>query len=118
MGVDVLERSCRAVLLGLLLASLACAGGSSPVTETLPASSAFAELEVGMSGLAVRERLGAPQKMRRYQTWRAWVPFYFGQHTSRTDWTYPGEGRLVFSRNRYSGNLTLLEIVYEPAEES
>ena len=49
-------------------------------------------------------------------TGKAWIPFYFGPDATRTDWMYKGQGRVVFSRNKYSGALKVIRILYNPAE--
>jgi hypothetical protein len=117
MNPGVANRLRWVALILLVSGGVACAGtwrSDAPVREP-PPDSPLAGIESGMSGLAVRELLGSPSEMRAYQNFKAWVPFYFGPHTSRTDWDYAGQGRVVFSRNRYSGRLTVLEVFYDPS---
>jgi hypothetical protein len=65
----------------------------------------------------VQEILGAPTSQNTYQTGKAWIPYYYGPDTARTEWKYKGEGRVVFGINRYSGNQRVIRIDYDPAED-
>jgi hypothetical protein len=49
-------------------------------------------------------------------TGKGWIPFYYGPDTSRTDYLYKGIGRVVFSRNRYSGQLKVINLLHNPSE--
>ena len=100
-----------ALLLALLaLAACASLGGRVP-----PATSAFSKIQLGMNDADVRTLVSDPTSSRAYQIWKAWWPFYFGQDTARTDWVYEGQGRVVFARNRYSGRLSVIDVVYDPS---
>ena len=81
-----------------------------------PPGSALAKIQVGMSDTEVRKILGEPDDANGYITGKAFIPYYFGSDTSRTDWLYRGKGRVVFSRNRYSGNLKVVRVDYNPSE--
>ena len=81
-----------------------------------PAGSALAGIEVGMNDTQVRNALGNPDNSNAYMTGKAWIPFYYGPDTHRTDWMYRGQGRVVFSRNRYSGGLKVIRVLYNPNE--
>ena len=101
------------LLLALVLA--ACASwGASGQPAVPPAGSPFAKIHRGMNEVDVRKLLSEPSSSRAYQIAKAWWPFYYGQDTARTDWVYTGQGRVVFSRNRYSGRLSVIDIVYDP----
>lgn len=120
------------VLLAFLVAALcACASGSggqqaaddSPRAQAAaakgvapPASSPLAKVELGMNDYQVRKVLGDPDNARAYITGKSWIPFYYGTDTSRMDWMYKGMGRVVFSRNQYSGTLKVIRIDYNPNE--
>jgi hypothetical protein len=49
-------------------------------------------------------------------TGKAWIPFYYGGDTYRTDWMYKGKGRVVFSRNQWSGALKVIRVMHNPNE--
>ncbi len=111
-----------ASLFGLVLSSGGCAssGGSSarPAAREaeIPADSPLARIEKGMSDLDVRKAIGEPDDANMYMTGKAWIPFYYGSDTLRTDWKYSGQGRVVFSRNRYTGALKVVRVIYNPEE--
>lgn len=114
-----------------LLAACASDGGSSDAsTESAKKSSAnypagysappegskFAMIERNMNEIEVRKILGEPDDANAYMTGKAWIPFYFGSDVARTDWFYTGQGRIVFSRNRYTGALKVIKILYSADE--
>ena len=69
-----------------------------------------------MNDVEVRKILGEPDDANAYMTGKSWIPFYFGSDTARSDWNYQGTGRIVFSRNRYSGGLKVIQVMYNPDE--
>ena len=77
----------------------------------VPESSPLAKITIGMSDSDVRKLLGEPSDQRAYLTGKSWIPFYYGPDTSRTDYIYDGIGRVVFSRNQYSGQLKVIDVV-------
>jgi len=81
-----------------------------------PAGSKLAKVQVGWNEVEVRKALGEPDSSNAYQTGKGWIPFYYGPDTHRTDWMYRGQGRVVFSRNRYSGALKVIRVLYNPSE--
>lgn len=81
-----------------------------------PADSKFAEIKKDDSEYDVRKILGEPDDANAYMTGKAWIPFYFGSDVARTDWFYTGQGRIVFSRNRYTGALKVIKILYNADE--
>jgi hypothetical protein len=116
-------------LLGLVLP--ACAGdgssGASAESESAaarppqgvppPPGHPLAKVHEGMAPGQVAEVMGAPTSETSYQTGKAWIPFYWGSDLSRTDWKYKGQGRVVFSHNRWSGSQKVIRIDYDPAED-
>lgn len=112
----------------LCIGLIACASGGGGSDEATPAKAAAAsevpppagsplsKVTPGMGESDVREVLGDPDNQNSYQTGKAWIPYYHGPDTSRTDWTYEGQGRVVFSRNRYSGKLKVVRVIYNPDE--
>lgn len=93
----------------------ATAPSTEPATTPPPASSPLSKVQVGMTDLDVRKVLGEPAYERSYATGKQWIPFYYGSDLSRTSWIYAGEGQVVFSRNRYSGTLSVVEVAYDPS---
>jgi outer membrane protein assembly factor BamE (lipoprotein component of BamABCDE complex) len=82
----------------------------------VPDESPLAKINIGMSDANVRGILGEPTKQNAYMTGKGWIPFYYGPDTSRTDYVYKGIGRVVFSRNKYSGLLKVIDALYNPSE--
>ncbi len=114
-----------AVLIALVFVTGGCAsegggGGSAtratPANTAPPAGSPLSKVTVGMTDIDVRKVLGEPDRSNSYQTGKAWIPFYYGPDTARSDWMYDGQGRVVFSRNRYSGGLKVVNVIYNPSE--
>jgi outer membrane protein assembly factor BamE (lipoprotein component of BamABCDE complex) len=106
--------------LALGLAS-GCASGGDSGGQTQPAAQAqvkpitgkLAEVKLGMNDMEVRNILGDPASANNYITGKGFIPFYYGTDTTRTDWIYPGLGRVVFSRNQYSRGLKVINILAE-----
>ena len=107
--------------LALALGSIAgCAsggsGGSGSVYSAPPAGSKLAEVSLESSDAAVRQVMGEPDDSNAYMTGKGWIPFYYGPDTHRTDWIYRGQGRVVFSRNRWTGGVKVIKVMYNPNE--
>lgn len=108
----------RGVFCGALLAlSVGFAGcASTPAAPPEGADFSISEshplyaVKSRMSEVEVRNVAGNPDDSRSYMTGKQWIPFYFGSDTHRTEWIYEGEGVVVFSRNRYSGGLSAIEV--------
>jgi hypothetical protein len=130
-GIPEMLHRVTLVLLAFVIAALcACASGSgggeaadSPRAEAAaakgiapPPDSPLAKVQLGMTDLQVRKILGDPDNANAYMTGKSWIPFYFGTDASRSDWMYKGMGRVVFSRNQYSGALKVIRIDYNPNE--
>ena len=93
-------------------------GGAYPAGYSAPpAGSPFAKLTINGTEYDVRKALGEPDNANAYMTGKMWIPFYFGSDLARTDWMYTGQGRIVFSRNRWTGALKIIKILYNPNEE-
>ena len=65
----------------------------------------------------VRRIAGEPNHSNAYMTGKAWIPFYYGSDVARSDWMYTGKGRIVFSRNRYTGALKVIRVMSNPQEQ-
>lgn len=103
--------------------SMGCASGGGDgsqaapkVVVEVPASSPLAQIELGMNDTDVRRVLGDPARSNSYMTGKNFIPFYYGPDVSRSDWMYPGVGRVVFSRNRYSNGLKVIRLIHNPDE--
>lgn len=106
----------------LMVTFSACATHSSskksePVAQapatTVPPTSKFAKLEIGMARPEVHEKIGAASDFKVIASGKAWIPFYYGSDRTRTIDYYKKEGRLVYS----GGNNRLIDIVYDPDED-
>lgn len=87
-----------------------------PQYSDAPAGSPLAKVDLGMNDAEVRKILGDPDDSNAYMTGKAWIPFYYGPDTHRSDWMYRGQGRVVFSRNRWSGSMKVIRVLYNPSE--
>ena len=41
--------------------------------------------------------IGTPADMKRYESGKRWIPFYFGDDAQRIQTYYPGEGCLTYT---------------------
>ncbi|HTO06235.1 MAG TPA: hypothetical protein VMR86_04185 [Myxococcota bacterium] len=87
-----------------------------PAAKPIPKGHPFAKIQEGMSDADVKKILGDPSDRHEYITGKAFIPHYYGSDTSRSEWIYKGKGSIVFSRNRYSGNLSVVEVLYDPSK--
>lgn len=89
---------------------------ASPTAGTpIPKNHPFGKITKGMADNEVAKILGQPTDRRDYMTGKQFIPWYYGKDTSRSDWIYKGKGHIVFVRNRYSGSLTVIEVLYDPS---
>lgn len=84
--------------------------------KAAPEGTKLSKIREGMNDVEVGKIMGYPESSNSYMTGKSWIPFYFGSDTTRTDWLYKGQGRVVFSRNHYSGGLKVIRIDYNPDE--
>jgi len=122
-----MTRALRVSMMGLvaiaMLGLVGCASSGSStqadngkpanVLTAVPSGSPLAKVQTGMTEIQVRKIMGEPDNSRSYMTGKAWIPFYFGGDTHRVDWTYNGVGRVVFTRNRWSGSITVVDRMAE-----
>ncbi|HTO52970.1 MAG TPA: hypothetical protein VMR50_06240 [Myxococcota bacterium] len=87
---------------------------AAPAAKPIPKGHIFGKITTGMSDSDVRKILGEPTDRRDYVTGKAFIPYYYGSDTSRSDWIYKGKGHIVFSRNRWNGALSVIEVLYDP----
>lgn len=121
------KRICFLLLFSLLLVSCSSSSNPAPSDEArqksqhakgrpAPAGTKLSKIREGMNDAEVNNIMGYPNDTTSYMTGKAWIPFYFGPDTTRTDWLYRGQGRVVFSRNHYSGGLKVIRVDYNPDE--
>lgn len=90
----------------------------SVIEGNFPADSAFAKIQIGMTQGQVHEILGQPTDTKSYQTGKAWIPFYFGPDTMRTDEFYKGVGSITYTGAGIGGvHWKVYRAVYNPAED-
>ena len=111
-----------AVCLAALAAGCASKSSNAPQTapaaQAIPASSPLAKIKVGMTAQEVSNILGMPTNQVSYASGKAWIPYYYGDDARRTEWSYKGLGRVVFTGgNVFGGGGGHVERVdYDPNE--
>jgi hypothetical protein len=88
-----------------------------PKSVPPPAGSKLAKVQLNMHPGQVTEIMGEPTSQNTYQTGKAWIPYYYGSDTHRTEWNYKGVGRVVFGVNRWSGKQKVTRVDYDPTED-
>jgi outer membrane protein assembly factor BamE (lipoprotein component of BamABCDE complex) len=123
IGEIKMARKIGLMLVLIAVAAWGCASSQSAPAEksatgtaAVPDDSPLAKVTIGMDDTEVRKILGEPTTQNAYMTGKAWIPFYYGPDTSRTDYIYKGIGRVVFSRNQYSGQLKVINLLHNPNE--
>ncbi|MDD1621222.1 MAG: outer membrane protein assembly factor BamE [Methylococcaceae bacterium] len=90
----------------------------SRIEGNFPANSPFAKIKLGMTQGQVHEILGQPTDTKMYQTGKAFIPFYFGPDTMRTDEFYKGVGSITYTGAGIGGvHWTVFRAVYNAAED-
>lgn len=84
----------------------------------IPPDSPLAKVQTGMTMQQVSNALGMPTNQVQYATGKAWIPWYFGDDARRTEWSYKGVGRVVFTGGNVfgGGGGHVLRIDYDPNE--
>lgn len=85
-------------------------------TTPIPKGHVFEKVKYDMTDAQVKQILGAPTTTQAYVSGKTFIPYYYGTEGSREAWFYKGKGQIVFSRNRWNGNLTVIEVVYDPKQ--
>ena len=65
--------------------------------------SQFAKLKIGMTMAEVNALIKAPNDMKRHETGKRWIPFYFGDDAQRVQVYYEGEGCLAYTGGNVFG---------------
>lgn len=74
--------------------------------------SKFPLLKIGMPMKQVTDLVGQPTDQGSYVTGKAWIPFFHGSGTSRTELVYKGWGRLIFdSKAGFDSGANLIWII-------
>jgi hypothetical protein len=82
-----------------------------------PAGSKLAGVEKKMSPEKVREIMGAPDNEKSYVTGQAFNPFNYGGNSgANVEWSYKGVGRVIFTVHRWTSQLQVTRIDYDPTE--
>jgi hypothetical protein len=83
-----------------------------------PAGSKLAKIENNMSPEQVQEIMGAPSGQASYPSAKTFNPYNFGGDSgNRVEYKYKGQGRVVFAVPRYGGNMKVVRVDYDPAED-
>jgi hypothetical protein len=85
----------------------------SGIIGTIPPTSKFAKLSLGMSFKHVVDLIGPPTDMKTHITGKNFIPFYYGSDRVRREALYKGEGRITFT-GRTGGSV--YRIIYDPSE--
>lgn len=87
------------------------------IVGTIPPTSKFAKISIGMPMKEVTDLIGQPTDTKNYQTGKAFIPFYFGRDTARSEALYKGEGRITYTGAGVGGvAFKVYRIVYDPTE--
>lgn len=79
--------------------------------------SKFTQLKIGMPLRQVTDIAGQPTDQGSYVTGKAWIPFYHGSGSSRTELVYKGWGRLIFdSKGGFDSGANLIWIIHSANE--
>ena len=88
-------------------------------TPAKPAAKAATldQVKEGMSDSDVRNLLGNPTSQGpEYPSPKNAIPFYHGTESTRQNWEYAGKGTVIMMRNRYNGQLSVLEVHSDSAQ--
>ena len=114
---------------GLALSGVGCGTTDSAASEPakteevkaavpIPADSPFAKIKLGMGMSEVYALIGQPTDTGHHITGKAFIPYYYGGDTHRSEAIYKGLGRVVFSpRHAFTQDMEVVEINYNPSEK-
>jgi outer membrane protein assembly factor BamE (lipoprotein component of BamABCDE complex) len=113
-----------AAALTLMAGLSGCASKSSApppapaVRQPIPANSPLAKVQTGMTAQQVTDLLGQPTNQVSYESGKRWIPWYYGSDVRRTEWSYKGLGRVIFTGgNQWGAGAGQVERVdYDPNE--
>ena len=74
--------------------------------------------EHNMSPEQVQEVMGSPSGQASYPSAKTFNPYNFGNDSgNRVEYKYKGQGRVVFAVPKYGGNMKVVRVDYDPAED-
>lgn len=83
-----------------------------------PASSPLSKVMANMSPEQVQEILGSPSGQASYPSAKTFNPYNFGNDSgNRVEYKYKGQGRVIFAVPKYGGNMKVVRVDYDPAED-
>ncbi len=94
------------------------AAAPAAAAKPIPPDSPLAKINIGMTAQEVSTILGMPTNQVSYASGKAWIPFYFGDDARRTEWSYKGLGRVVFTGGNVFGGAGghVERVDYDPTE--
>ncbi|GAA0396710.1 hypothetical protein GCM10009133_02240 [Cocleimonas flava] len=75
----------------------------SKITGTIRPGSKFSKIKLGMSMARVNSTIGGPNDLKRHETGKRWIPFYYGSDVQRMQALYDGEGCLTYNGGNVFG---------------
>ena len=91
---------------------------AAPKGAAAPASSKLSKVTNNMSPEQVHEVMGAPSGQASYPSAKTFNPYNFGNDSgNRVEYKYKGQGRVVFAVPKYGGNMKVVRVDYDPAED-
>jgi hypothetical protein len=95
-------------------ASHVCADGKKtppPPPKAAANTASIDQVKENMSDTEVRNLLGNPSSQGpEYPSPKNAIPFYHGTESTRQNWYYKGKGSVIMYRNRYNGQIAVLEV--------
>ena len=83
-----------------------------------PAGSKLSKIENNMSPEQVQEIMGSPSGQASYPSAKSFNPYNFGNDSgNRVEYKYRGQGRVIFAVPKYGGNMKVVRVDYDPAED-
>lgn len=73
------------------------------IVGTIAPNSRFSKLKIGMTLSEVNALIKAPDDLRRHETGKRWIPFYYGNDAQRMQALYIGEGCLTYTGGNVFG---------------
>lgn len=74
------------------------------ITGVPARGSKFSKLQIGMPMKQVTDLIGEPNDISAGVTGKAFIPFYFGNDSTRMKTFYRGEGYLIFNPQSWAGS--------------